>query len=381
MKILADENIPNVVQSFSGLGEVQTASGREINAEMLAGVDVLLTRSITKIDEQLLAGSQVKFVGSATTGTDHVDKSYLDHVGIYFTHAHGANARSVTEYVLAVLAQLRLARQIDFFEKTVGVIGLGKVGGGLYNALSDIGVNCIGFDPLIPQDAYTNMVGLNEVLQADIICVHTPLTQEGSHPTVHLLAEEQLAKLKPDAILINAGRGEVVDNNALLQNYDTNPSFIAVLDVWENEPKISQNLLAKIEIATPHIAGYSFDGKIRATQILKSAFCEFFNLDIPADNSVELSDMEIELDTSGDAKDVVCHAILAAYPVMKDDADLRKVQGVGEKDCAQNFDALRKNYWQRREFSQHRISLANDCPGATRRMLAAAGFTLTTKGF
>ena len=186
MIILADENIPNVKQSFSPFGEVKTVLGRDINATMLTDVDILLVRSVTPVNEQLLMGSQVRFVGSATTGTDHVDLDYLAKAGVHFSHAHGANARSVTEYVLAVLAQLYVTRAIDFFDKKVGIIGLGKVGGGLYKALTKLGIHCIAYDPLIVQNSYTNMTSLDEVLRADIVCVHTPLTNIGAVSYTHL---------------------------------------------------------------------------------------------------------------------------------------------------------------------------------------------------
>jgi erythronate-4-phosphate dehydrogenase len=380
MIILADENIPNVKQSFAAFGEVKTVSGRDISAVMLTDVDVLLVRSITPVNEQLLAGSHVKFVGSATTGTDHVDMEYLAKAGIHFSHAHGANARSVTEYVLAVLAQLYVTRAIDFFDKKVGIIGLGKVGGGLYKALTKLGIHCIAYDPLIAQDSYTNMTNLDEVLQADIVCVHTPLTNVGEYPTSYMLDDKQLAKLKQGAVLINAGRGEVIDNKALVLTYNANPKLITALDVWEHEPAIHQDVLARVDIATPHIAGYSFDGKVRATQMLKDSLCEFFELENQLEKEVNLSDLELDIDTNGDTRDVVCRAILAAYPISKDDEGLRQAESMNDAELAAHFDVLRKNYWQRREFSQYTVLISADCPEETQKMLTACGFNLALKG-
>jgi erythronate-4-phosphate dehydrogenase len=380
MIILADENIPNVKQSFAAFGEVKTVSGREINTAMLTDVDVLLVRSVTPINEQLLMDSQVRFVGSATTGTDHVDMGYLAKAGVHFSHAHGANARSVTEYVLAVLAQLYITRSIDFFDKKVGIIGLGKVGGGLYKALEKLGIHCIAYDPLIAQDSYTNMTNLDEVLQADIVCVHTPLTNVGEYPTSYMLDDKQLAKLQQGAVLINAGRGEVIDNKALLEVYNSNSNLITALDVWEHEPAIHQDVLARVDIATPHIAGYSFDGKIRATQMLKNSFCDFFAIDSIAEATVVLSGLEIDIDSSGESRDVVCAAILSAYPISKDDQGLRQAQMMSDVELAMHFDALRKNYWQRREFSQYTVLISADCSDETQKMLTACGFNLALKG-
>ena len=380
MIILADENIPNVKQSFAPFGEVKTVPGRDINTSMLADVDVLLVRSVTPVNEQLLANSQVKFVGSATTGTDHVDTHYLIQAGIHFGHAHGANARSVTEYVLSVLAQLYVTRHIDFFNKKVGIIGLGKVGGGLYDALTKLGIDCIGYDPLIAQDSYGNMLSLEEVLQADIICVHTPLTNFGDYPTSYLLDKEQLAKLRKGAVLVNAGRGEVVDNKALLETYNTNLDLITALDVWEHEPAIHQDVLARVDIATPLIAGYSFDGKICATQMLINSFCDFFEIENQPKKQENLSGLEFDFDTNGDTRDVVCRAILTAYPISKDDEGLRRAQGLNDVDLAAHFDALRKNYWQRREFSQFTVCIKADCSETTQKMLVACGFNIALKG-
>jgi erythronate-4-phosphate dehydrogenase len=322
----------------------------------------------------------VKFIGSATTGTDHVDMEYLAKAGIHFGHAHGANARSVTEYVLAVLAQLYVTRAIDFFDKKVGIIGLGKVGGGLCDALTKLGIHCIGYDPLIAQDSYANMMNLDEVLRADIVCVHTPLTNIGDYPTSYMLDDSQLVKLKQGAVLINAGRGEVVDNKALLGTYNTNSKLITALDVWEHEPAIHQDVLALVDIATPHIAGYSFDGKVRATQMLKDSFCNFFNIDNIAEEKLVASGLEIDIDTSGESRDVVCAAILSAYPISKDDEGLRQAQVMNDVELAMHFDALRKNYWQRREFSQYTVLISAGCSEATQKMLAACGFNLALKG-
>jgi erythronate-4-phosphate dehydrogenase len=379
MIILADENIPNVKQSFAPFGEVKTVPGRDINTSMLTDVDVLLVRSVTPVNEQLLANSQVKFVGSATTGTDHVDTHYLTQTGIHFGHAHGANARSVTEYVLSVLAQLYVNRHIDFFNKKVGIIGLGKVGGGLYDALTKLGIDCMGYDPLIAQDSYANMTNLEAVLQADIICVHTPLTNIGNYPTSHLLDKNQLAKLRQGAVLINAGRGEVVNNKALLGIDNTQSELIIALDVWEHEPAINQDLLARVDIATPHIAGYSVDGKIRATQMLLNSFCDFFKVKNVSEE-VNPSGLAFDIATNGDAKDVVCRAILTAYPIGKDDKALRQAQGLNDVDLAAHFDALRKNYWQRREFSQFTVCIKADCSETTQQMLMACGFNIALKG-
>ena len=224
------------------------------------------------------------------------------------------------------------------------------------------------------------MTNLDEVLQADIVCVHTPLTNVGEYPTSYMLDDKQLAKLKQGAVLINAGRGEVIDNKALVLTYNANPKLITALDVWEHEPAIHQDILALVDIATPHIAGYSFDGKIRATQMLKDSLCEFFELENQLEKEVNLSDLELDIDTNGDTRDVVCRAILAAYPISKDDEGLRQAESMNDAELAAHFDVLRKNYWQRREFSQYTVLISADCPEETQKMLTACGFNLALKG-
>jgi erythronate-4-phosphate dehydrogenase len=174
-----------------------------------------------------------------------------------------------------------------------------------------------------------------------------------------MLDEKQLEKLRPGAVLINAGRGEVVDNKALLGVYNTNPNLITALDVWEHEPAIHQDVLARVDIATPHIAGYSFDGKIRATQMLKNSFCDFFAIDNIAEEKLVVSGLEIDIDTSGESRDVVCAAILSAYPISKDDEGLRQAQVMSDVELATHFDALRKKLLAaQRIFTVYGISIS-----------------------
>ena len=354
MKIVADENIPGVTEYFKTFGDITTLAGREITPRVVADADMLLVRSVTPVNDQLLAQSSVQYVASATTGIDHIDTQYLAQRGIHFAYAPGANARSVVEYMLAALAYLYCYYQVDFFTQKIGIVGLGNVGGRLYNMLTALGIDCVGFDPLIAQDSFANMQALERVLAADIVCLHTPLTQQGTHATHHLLNAKNLARLS-DTVVINAGRGAVIDNAALLQCMKTQ-RITALLDVWENEPQINQQLLASAALATPHIAGYSVDGKLAATRMLAHALAKLSGTASPmVEPTNQFKPLLITPGTN--TKHTLCQAILGAYPIEQDDRRCREMVSLPSADIGAAFDRQRKGYWPRREFSHYEIVL------------------------
>ena len=330
--------MPGVVDWFSPFGEIIRLPGREISAADLAKADVLLVRSITAVNEQLLQGSCVRFVGSATIGTDHVDLDYLASRNIQFANAPGCNANAVIEYVLSCLA----VQQPDWLAKRISVIGCGHVGGKMLNLFHNLKVDALGCDPFLDQTP-DYMVKLDEALAREIICVHTPLTVAGDHPTFHLLNSKTLVQITDGALLINAGRGAVIDNQALLACLQQK-RFRCALDVWENEPHINRELLDVVDIATPHIAGYSLDGKVAGTRMVFEAFIRWLGRKQP--------DQLQELDGLGEVKDIqaisINDAILQAYDVRRDDGLL--------KASPEEFDWLRKNSQQRLEFSHYQVS-------------------------
>ncbi|MCD8514252.1 MAG: 4-phosphoerythronate dehydrogenase, partial [Nitrincola sp.] len=275
IKIVADENIPALDPLFTSIGEVKRVPGRRLSAADLEGADLLLVRSVTQVNHDLLKDSQVKFVGTATIGTDHIDQLCLQDMGISFASAPGCNADAVTEYVLSVLLHLAEEQGFLLTEKTVGIVGVGNVGSRLQARLSALGVQVMLCDP--PRAIRENPEGfvpLEQLLQqADIVTLHTPLTREGDHATHHLLNSARLSQLKTNAILINAGRGAVIDNAALLAFSLDRDDVTLVLDVWEHEPRVDPLLASRVKIATPHIAGYTLEGKIRGTWMLYQAYC------------------------------------------------------------------------------------------------------------
>ncbi|MFD2230487.1 4-phosphoerythronate dehydrogenase PdxB [Alkalimarinus sediminis] len=375
MKIVADENIPLLHNFFGDVGEIDTYPGRQLTSENVKSADILLVRSVTQVNEALLAGSRVKFVGTCTIGTDHIDTDYLQKNGITFSSAPGCNANSVVEYVISTLSVLSEFRYIDFSDLSVGVVGCGNVGSRVVSTLRRLGAKVLAYDPLIDQ---TDMASFEDVLKSDVISLHTPLTTDGPYPTYHLFNESVLAQLSEQQILINSGRGAVVDGSALKRKLKSEPGFTAVLDVWETEPNIDPELARLVAIGTPHIAGYSLDGKIGGTEMIYQALCR--HLGLPARHkaaqfiaSPPLSKMyftsEAELSWS------MHTAIRAIYDVRHDHYALRRTLGGNEEQRVEAFDRLRKEYRARREFSNIKVLLKNT-DSSMHTMFKALGFNV-----
>ncbi len=348
---MADENIPLVHEAFSELGEVHTFTGRHLTRADLGEAQVLLVRSVTKVNQQLLAGSAIRFIGTATIGLDHIDLAYLHQNNIGFASAPGSNATSAAEYVLSALLIIAERQGFLLRDKTVGIIGCGNVGSRVLQKLTALGVKCIIHDPPL-QTANLNYVDLNTVLKADIITLHVPLTKTGAYPTYHLVNAELLAKLSKDVILINASRGAVIEETTLLEKLITCPTMTVVLDVWENEPNINTQLLQLVTLGTPHIAGYSFDGKVRGMKMLYTAVSDYFHLSSSWQVQIPAPPLKrLTFSATIDDNAAIHTAVTACYDVRRDDAALRQLSKTG------NFDLLRKNYPQRREFNCVEIEL------------------------
>ena len=278
MKIVADENIPCVAEAFASLGEVTLCPGRSMRAADVRDADILLVRSVTRVGPELLEGSRVRFVGSATIGFDHVDRDYLQERGIGFATAPGSNATSAAEYVVSALLVLAERKGFELAGRRVGIVGCGNVGSRVRDRLTALGMQCLVNDPpLKAQGGHDDYVGLDDILDADVITFHVPFTREGDWPTWHLADRAFLERLKRGAVLVNTARGAVVDNAALDALLAARDDLTVVLDVWEGEPAISEALLQKVDIGTPHIAGYSLDGKLRGTDMIYRAACAHFD--------------------------------------------------------------------------------------------------------
>lgn len=397
LTIVADENIPFVTEFFQTLGEVRTFPGRTLTAAQVREADILLVRSVTPVNAQLLDGSAVRFVGTCTIGIDHLDVNYLNGRGIAWHSAPGCNANSVVEYIFSVVAR----QKPDWLQASFGIIGCGNVGGHLHRRLDALGLTTYCYDPFLTLADNEDLCPLEQVLTADVVCLHTPLTRDGEHPTFHLLDAARLRQLKPGCLLINAGRGPAVDNQALKQLLGVRNDLTAVLDVWEPEPNLDAELLQQVALGSPHIAGYSYDGKVEGTTMIYRALCrhlgvaesvsaaELLRTDASGQQSLTLPPAA-EVVEEKTADEIVRHwvnaLILQAYDVAGDDRRMREALLApaclaSAEAFARGFDALRKHYPKRREFPCFRVDLsAAGLPAEIKKplneVLAALGFAL-----
>ena len=362
MHFLIDENIPYAEEFFAELGKITRFPGRELTPEQLVDADVLLVRSITKVNHELLSKAEkLKFVGTATIGEDHIDKELLAERGINFSSAPGCNAVSVAEFVISALFVLTEKYNFKLQDKTLGIVGVGNIGKALKRKLEALGINLLLCDPPRQEaEQSDDFVELNQLLQqSDIVTFHTPKTKTGKYPSFHLLNQSNLPLLKQDVVLVNASRGEVIDNRALLEEIlrreEANEAAIKlVLDVWENEPCPLPELIEHCDLATAHIAGYSLEGKARGTEMLYHNVCELFGKEKDKNLSVMLPKHNIaqvvlnELPEQESEIKALTHMI---YDIRRDDALFRQL--LNEK----GFDWLRKNYPVRREWRSVKLQL------------------------
>jgi erythronate-4-phosphate dehydrogenase len=376
VKIVADENIPFVRMCFSSVGV--TVSGRAITPELVKDADVLLVRSITKVDEALLEGSAVKFVATATIGMEHVDQDYLAAAGIGFASAPGSNSNSVAEYVVAALLALGKKYRIQLAGRRIGIVGVGNVGSKVARKTAALGMKSVLNDPpLARQTGDRRYEPLEAVYECDFVTMHTPLTYEGPDKTYHLADEKFFSALKPGCVFLNTSRGGVMDTPALKRAMAAGRLGGVVLDVWENEPNIDGELIRKVDLSTPHIAGYSFDGKVLGLIMIYRAVCAHFGLEVQHDVGDFLPPAavpEIQVDgTAVDEQAAIHDAVQQVYVINRDDFNTREILLVPESERGKFFDNLRKNYPVRREFQNTTVK-GVDAGTSLGRKLAGIGF-------
>lgn len=373
MLIVADRNIPQVQAAFAGIGEVRLQEGRGLKAADVRDADILLVRSVTPVNSVLLAGSRVRFVGSATIGTDHIDLDYLRSNGIEFAYAPGSNARAVAEYVLTALLALHERKPIG----PVGIIGYGNTGSALARLLDVLGVDYLVNDPPLQRRGAgngVNFVSQMEIRRCPIISLHVPLIRGGPHPTLHLADASFLEDLSSGSLLINTSRGAVVDNTALAAQLRKD-RFRAVLDVWEGEPAIDPGLLESTVLGTSHIAGYSVEGRLNGTQRMHDAVCEFlgtkpvwrYALPVPPEPV-----LKTELRDFAALRDLV----LQAYDIRRDASQLRAMAQLPVAELAAGFDRLRSDYPPRREFAAYQCRFNAGIDSGVQAQLTGLGFAL-----
>ncbi len=383
MKFVCATSVYQGREAFSALGDTLVLADSAINAADVASADALIIRSKTRVGASLLDGSAVRFVGTATAGSDHMDMDFLAKKSVAAVTAPGCNANSVAEYVITALLYLADRRHLVLSEKTIGVIGVGAVGNLVAEKCRAIGMNVMLNDP--PLHDVTRDPGyqpLEDLLQyADILTFHVPLETGGRYPTRHLADCRFFAQVRPGVILVNASRGEVVDSEALLMAMDSGMVSDCILDVWESEPNISIPLLERAALATPHIAGYSLDGRLRGTEMIYQEACNFFELNdawIPSPLP-EPKVPVLELDARGLSDEEALWRITGrACDVLRDDAVLRQ-GALSPESMAVHFNRLRSGYPERREFPAFQVRLLYG-GDALLKKIQSLGFSVLPSG-
>jgi len=380
-KIVADENIPCVREAFSHLGKIRLLPGRAMNREALADAELLLVRAVTTVDKKLLHETAVRFIGTATIGTDHIDTNYLAQQGIAFTSATGSNANSVAEYVMAALVHHAVKYNLALNQLALGIVGVGHIGSRVAKMATGLGMRVLLDDPpLARQTGDPKFLPLDELMQADLVTLHTPLTHASEDATFHLFDKTRLEKMKRGSVLINTCRGPVIDTAALKEVLRSGHLAAAILDVWENEPEIDAELLALVEIGTPHIAGYSLDGKLNGTYQIYRAAGEF--LGIAPQWRIEtalppIDEPRLRLETNFENKEKKLDKLIqCVYDIAADDRCLRESLNMNAAERSRYFDRLRRDYPIRREFYNYQMrgGMAEE---NLEHQIKALGFQLT----
>ncbi len=359
-------------EAFSSLGRVVMLPEASIDASAIRGAHVLITRSKVKVNEALLEGSSLRFYGTATAGTDHVDMGALERRGIAWSEAAGSNANSVAEYVLCALAHLAESRGLVWRGKSLGIIGAGHVGSRLAMLAGQLGMRVLMNDPpLRDLTGDARYRPRSEVIHdADILSLHVPLTDGGAYPTRGLVDGRFFRDMKPGAVFINASRGEVVVEADFLRAAEDGRFSSVVLDVFNREPDIDPAMLARADLATPHIAGYSLDGRLKGTEMVYRAACRHLGVkEVWSPPAIQPTRLDVPSGRQGDA--FIQAALLAAYHPMRDDRMLRHLPE--QVSMRNHFQQLRQHYPERFEFPHYAIP-ADRCDGDTAGALRHLGF-------
>lgn len=358
MKIIVDNKIPFIKGVLEPYAEVVYKAGAQTTAADAVDADALITRTRTICNASLLEGSKVKAIATATIGFDHIDTAWCEANGIAWSNAPGCNSWSVKQYISSVLAVLAGLHGLDLGKLTLGVVGVGNVGSKVADAGRAFGMNVLLNDPpRARKEGPEAFVDLDTLLrQSDIVTVHVPLSNEGEDATWHLFDSGRIGSMRPDQILINSSRGPVVDNMALKDALKKHALKGAVLDVWETEPDLDSELVSLLDLSTPHIAGYSADGKANGTSMsvryvsrqLGLPLTEWSAKDVPAPRQA----LDFVIDAAGKSvQDVLSEAVLYTYDVREDSTALLSKLNLFEK--------LRGDYMIRREPSAFTVTLKN----------------------
>lgn len=346
MKVIIDNKIPFIREAIEKIADsVIYAPGKEFTPQLVRDADALIIRTRTRCDRELLEGSKVRFIATATIGFDHIDTAYCREAGITWTNAPGCNSASVAQYVQSALLLLQQLKGVQLSGQTLGVVGVGNVGSKIVGIGRELGMRVLLNDlPRQDKEGKAGFSSLQTLAAAcDILTFHVPLYKEGPYKTFHLADDTFFRSLRRRPVLINTSRGEVVETNALLNALEDGLVSDAIIDVWENEPDINLTLLNKVFLGTPHIAGYSADGKANATRMSLDALCRFFHID--ADYRIVPPQPENPVISTGS----MAEAYLQMYDPRQDSEAL--------KAHPERFEKLRGDYPLRREKEAYKIAV------------------------
>ncbi len=383
MKIVCASSVLDGAATFAPLGDVTVLTEEEIGPDDLRDAEILVTRSKAKINQSLLEGSAVRFVGCAVAGTDHIDENWLNQTDIAWYNAAGCNANSVAEYIITALLHEAETHQFECAQCTLGIIGVGHIGSRVAAKAEALGMTVLLNDPpraLAEGRDHWDFIDLEDLLPAaDIVTCHVPYTADGPFATEHLINHRFVSQLTPGCLLINAARGEIMASDAVHQGLSQGVLRQAVLDVWENEPRIAKDLLDRVDIGTPHIAGYSYEGRLNGTQMVFEACCRFLEIEPPplevaADPAVQPAAQTLDGRGLTDQQ-ILQRLTQQAYPLLEDDQRFRAGASADPKEMGQHFVHCRRTYPVRREFAAHRIDLVN-VPASARSVASALDFAV-----
>lgn len=359
IKIIADDKIPFLQGVLEPFANVEYYSGKEITKDKVIDADVLIIRTRTKCNKELLNGSSVKLITTTTIGFDHIDTIYCKENEIEWLNAPGCNSGSVVQYITAALLQLAGVDEFNLSEKTIGIIGVGNVGRKVKRIAEILGMNVLLNDP--PRERIergNTFCDLDKIKnESDILSFHVPLSREGIDKTFHLADDDFFNQLKKKPIFINSSRGEVLKTSSLIDAIRNGKISKTVIDVWENEPDIDLKLLSMVDIATPHIAGYSSDGKANGTAICVNAVNKYFDLGLgknwyPSEIPLPINEMELTINGNDkESQDIITEVISSTYNII---GDCRRL-----KSSPDTFEKQRSNYPIRREFFNYSLRLKN----------------------
>jgi erythronate-4-phosphate dehydrogenase len=380
MIIALDQAMPYWEEAFSKLGEIRLFSGNDLKPEIIRDADALIARSVTPVRAPLLDHSSVRFVAAACAGIDQIDRTYLKKREVAFGYAAGCNADAVSEYIVTALHVMAARRGWDLRSKSLAVIGVGNVGSRVARKACALGMEVLLCDPpLHDLTGDTRYQSFEDVLKADILSFHVPLLRDGPYPTWHMMDRRALDCLKPEQILINSSRGAVVDNQELKYALQEKRIAGAVLDVWEGEPRIDYSLLELVDIGTPHLAGTTLDGKIKATEMVRDEFCRFFGMKASGNmNELYPNPQKVLPENGKSNQDVILSVLQQIFSLTQHDADLRALGAFTKERAAANFEQLRIRQVLRPEF-HHFVVEIEEQQKELADIFAGLGFKVITR--